>query len=59
MNKRGKNKKTDENIKSTISENEYQERIRELFKYFRDFKYNLISLNKKFDVLENCKYLFN
>jgi hypothetical protein len=54
MNKRGKNKKNDDNIKDNIKLNEYQERIKELFKYFSDVKYNLIALNKKFDILENC-----
>jgi hypothetical protein len=42
-------------IREDIEENEFQSKLSELYKYFNDLKYNLVSLNKKFDILENCK----
>jgi hypothetical protein len=47
-------KQTNE-IREDIEENEFQSKLDELYKYFNDLKYNLVSLNKKFDILENCK----
>jgi hypothetical protein len=52
-----KNKTTKQSteIREDIEENEFQSKLNELYKYFNDLKYNLVSLNKKFDIMENCK----
>jgi hypothetical protein len=52
---KNKSQKPAVEIRDDIEENEFQSKLSELYKYFNDLKYNLVSLNKKFDILENCK----
>jgi hypothetical protein len=54
---KNKTTKPHSEIREDIEENEFQSKLGELYKYFNDLKYNLVSLNKKFDILENCKIL--